>query len=144
MVCIHMPLLALHDFIWKTFGYSCIHDCVIIKCSVSTSLPSTIDSTVAINAFSSQHNLLLNLIRHCLPSLASSLYAKSMIPEDIKEKACNQNLGSNERGVALLDSVQSKLEGEPSNFSKFVAILESEPYLRSQAEQLVKNYCESF
>ena len=67
-----------------------------------------------------------------------------MIPEGIKEKACNQRLDSNERGVALLDSVQSKFEGEPSDFSKFVAILESEPYLRSQAEQLVKNYCKSF
>ena len=112
-------------------------------CSVSVLLPSTINPTVAINAFRSQLDLLLNLIRHCLPSLASSLYAKSMIPGDIKEKACNLNLGSNERGVALLDCVQSKLEGEPSDFSKFVAILESEPYLRSQAKQLVKNYCES-
>ena len=99
---------------------------------------------MAIKAFRSQHALLLNLIRHCLPSLASSLYAKSMIPGGIKEKACNQHLDSNERGVALLDSVQSKLEEEPSDFSKFVAILESEPYLRSQAKQLVKNYCESF
>ena len=60
-------------------------------------------------------------------SLASSLYAKSMIPEGIKEKACKDNLDSNERGVDLLDSVQSKLEGEPSNFSKFVVILKSEP-----------------
>ena len=65
-----------------------------------------------------------------------------MIPQGIKEKACKDNLDSNERGVALLDSVQSKLEGEPSNFSKFVVILESEPYLRSQAEQLIKSYCE--
>ena len=67
-----------------------------------------------------------------------------MIPEGIKEKACNQNLSTNERGVAVLDSVQSKLKGEPSNFNKFVVILESEPYIRSQAEQLIKNYCESF
>ena len=68
-----------------------------------------------------------------------------MIPEGIKEKACNQVFGSNERCVALLlDSIQTKLEVEPSNFIKFVAILESEPFLRSQAEQLVKNYCELF
>ena len=67
-----------------------------------------------------------------------------MIPEGIKEKACKDNLDSNERGVALLDSVQSKLEGKPSDYSKFVAILESEPYLRSQAEQLVKSYGEPF
>ena len=56
----------------------------------------------------------------------------------------HENLSTNERGVTVLDSVQSKLKGEPSDFSKFVVILESEPYLRSQAEQLVKNYCESF
>ena len=67
-----------------------------------------------------------------------------MIPESIKEKACNQHLDSNDRSVALLDSVQSKLEGEPSDFSKFVVILESEPYFRSQAKQLVKSYSESF
>ena len=115
-----------------------------LYCSVSTSLPSTIDSTVAIKAFRSQHALLLDHIRHCLPSLASSLFSEFMIPEGIKEKACNQNLSTNERGVAVLDSVQSKLKGEPSDLSKFVVILESEPYLRSQAEQLVKNYCESF
>ena len=64
-----------------------------------------------------------------------------MIPEDIKEKCCNQNLGSNERGVALLDCVISKLEGEPSDFIKFVITLESNAYLRSQAEKLVKSYC---
>ena len=67
-----------------------------------------------------------------------------MIPKDIKEKACNQALGSTERGVALLDSVQTKLEVEPSDFARLVDILESEPYLRSQAEQLVKNYRELF
>ena len=116
----------------------------VVYCSVSTSLPSTIDSTVAIKAFRSQHALLLNLIRHCLPSLASSLFAEFMIPQGIKEKACKDNLDSNERGVAVLDSVQSKLEEEPSDFNKFVIILESEPYLRSQAKQLAKNYCESF
>ena len=99
---------------------------------------------MAINAFRSQHALLLDHIRHCLPSLASSLFSEFMIPEGIKEKACKDNLDSNERGVALLDSVQSKLKGEPSDFSKFVVILESESYLRSQAKQLVKSYSESF
>ena len=65
-----------------------------------------------------------------------------MIPKGVKEKTCNQNLDSNERGVALLDCVQSKLEDEPSDLRKFVVILESKPYLRLLAEKLVQSYCE--
>ena len=116
----------------------------MVYCSVSTSLPSTIDSTVAIKAFRSQHALLLNLIRHCLPSLASSLFAEFMIPQGVYDKAGNQSLSFTERGKDLLDCVGLKIEESSSNLEKVVAILESEPYLRSQAEQLVKNYCESF
>ena len=86
--------------------------------------------------------MLLKLIRHCLPEVASSLYAKSMIPEGVYERANNQSLGVNERGAALLDSVQSKIEEEPSNYTKFIFILESIAYLRSQAENLVTSYCE--
>ena len=97
---------------------------------------------MAIKAFRSQRTLVLNLIRQSLISVANSLYAEFMIPREVYEKASNQSLGSNERGVALLDSVQSKLEGEPSDFIKFVVILESDSYLRSQAEKLVKSYCE--
>ena len=65
-----------------------------------------------------------------------------MIPEDVHDKVSNQSLGINERSVALLDCVQSHLEAKPSDFVKCVAILESIPYLRSQAEELVKSYCE--
>ena len=114
----------------------------ICYCSVSTSLPSTIDSTKAVSAFRSQRTLLLNLIRHCLPSLANSLLAEFMIPQDICEKACNQNLGSTERGVALLDCIESQLEAKPSDFTKLVDILKSEPFLTERAEKLVEDYCE--
>ena len=65
-----------------------------------------------------------------------------MIPDGVKENACNQNFGSNERGVALLDCVQSNLKGKPSDFSKFVAILKSEPFFEELAEKLVQSYCE--
>ena len=74
--------------------------------------------------------------------MANSLFAEFMITEGIKEKACNQNLDISVRGIALLDSVQSRLEGEPSDLRKFVVILESNPYLKSQAEKLVQSYCE--
>ena len=94
------------------------------------------------SALKTQHTLLLNLIRHCLPSLASSLLSESMIPQCICEKACNQSLGSSEKGVALLDCIESHFEAEPSDFVKLVDILESEPFLTKLAEKLVKSYCE--
>ena len=65
-----------------------------------------------------------------------------MIPNDIREKCSNQNLDSNEKGVVLLDCILSKIEREPSDFIKFVIILESDGYLSSMAEKLVKRYCE--
>ena len=75
--------------------------------------------------------------------MANSLFANFMITEGIKEKACNQNLDSSVRGIALLDGVQSRLEGEPSDFSKFVVVLESKGgFFKSQAEKLVQSYCE--
>ena len=65
-----------------------------------------------------------------------------MIPLEVYNKAFNQSIDVNERGVALLNSIQSKLGDEPSYFSKFVVIMESEPYLRSQAEKLVQSFSE--
>ena len=59
------------------------------------------------------------------------------------ERACNQTLANNEKGVALLDCVQSRIEAVPSDFSKVVHILEGEGFLRPGAEELVKSYCES-
>ena len=97
---------------------------------------------MAINAFRSQRELLLNPIRHCLPPLANSLFGKTMIPGCVCEKACNQSLSSNEKGVALLDCIQSRLEVKPSDFTNLVSILESEPFLKDLAEKLVKEYCE--
>ena len=136
---IYIITMTVHTFIISTSNSLPIDNPAM---SVSTSLPSTIDSTVAINAFRSQHKLLLNLIRHCLPSVTSSLFAEFMIPQEVYDKASNQCLDINERGVALLDCVQSKLEGVPSDFTKFIIILESNSYLKSQAENLVKSYRE--
>ena len=65
-----------------------------------------------------------------------------MIPQGICEKACNQSLSSNERGVALLDCIESRVEVKPSDFVTFVNILESEPFLAEQAGKLLERYCE--
>ena len=65
-----------------------------------------------------------------------------MIPQDVYDKATNQSLVPNDRGAALLDCIQSRLAAKPSDFTHLVVILESDPYLRSLAEQLVQSYCE--
>ena len=103
--------------------------------------PSNVDPTVAIAALETQHGLLLNLIRHCLPSLARSLCDERIIPEDVYERACNQTSTSSERGVALLDSVKSRIEESPPDFIKVVQILEIEPFLESLSKDVVKSYC---
>ncbi len=110
--------------------------------SRSASLPSTIDATLAVQAFTSQRCLLLNLIRHCLPSLANSLLAKCMIPRDIYKKACNETRGSSERGVTLLDCIEARIELVPSDFTKVLRILQEEPFLEELADGLIHSYCE--
>ena len=118
----------------------------LLHCSIGSLIyfsTSTIDPTVATNALRKQRSLLLKLIRHCLHSLANSLFADSIIPQDVCERACNQTLTSSERGVALLDCVESRIEAVPSDFTKVVHILEGEGFLRPGAEELVKSYCES-
>ena len=74
--------------------------------------------------------------------MANSLLAKFMIPNSMQQKACNENRDVNERVVALLDCVESRLEAMPSNFTIIVEILEAEPFLRSLADKLVHSYCE--
>ena len=74
--------------------------------------------------------------------MANSLYAEYMIPQRVCELVCNGNKGASERGVALLDCVESRIEAVPSDFTKVVLILEGEGFLRHVAEGLVKSYCE--
>ena len=44
------------------------------------------------------------------------------------------------RTVSLLSAVEDKIRAEPHVFTKFVEILKSEPTLRSQAEDLLREY----
>jgi hypothetical protein len=96
---------------------------------------------VATAAFGEQHQLLLNLIRHCLPQIPSSLLAECIISRGVYEFTCNENKGPSERGVALLDCIRSRIEAVPSDFAKIIKILEAEPFLKSQANALIKSYC---
>lgn len=103
-------------------------------------LPCNIDPEVAINALRIQHDSLCKNISHCLPTVADSLFAQFIIPGDIRERACNQLLGSVERAGALLDCVRTRIEAVPSDFKKVVEILKSDPFLESLEEELIRSY----
>ena len=75
--------------------------------------------------------------------MANSLFAEYMIPQGVCELVCIGNKGASERGVALLDCVESRIEAVPSDFTKVVLILEADGFLQPGAEELVKSYCES-
>ncbi len=92
-------------------------------------------------SFGSKIKILLNLIRHCLLSLATALFAENLIHKDVYEKACNETLPSDSRGVAVLNCIKDRIEAVPSDFTKVVFILESEPFLREIADKLVQEYC---
>ncbi len=92
-------------------------------------------------SFRSQREGVLKRIRHCLPSLANSLYAQFLITQDVLEKAINESVGF-EKSVALLDCVEARIEAEPLDFIKVVQVLETERYLESLATQLVHSYRE--
>ena len=110
----------------------------IFRCS----LPSTIDHTMAMNSIRSQHDLLSNLIRHCLPSVAGSLYSKFMISQDVFDNVSNHSLGISDRVRTLLNCIEDRVNVLPSDFTKVVHILETEPFLESGVEGLVKSYRE--
>ena len=114
---------------------------LVLSCR-SDSLLSTVDPTVALRAFRSQRGLLLNPIRHCLPTLANSLLARDLIPKDVYEKVCNDKVLSSERGGALLECLEDGIETFPYGFLKIVDILKSEPFLRNLADNVVHAYSE--
>ena len=105
-----------------------------------TSLPSTVDP--ATDALRMHRGLLLAFFRDCLPHVTNSFYAEDIIPLHVHDKASNLSLGVTERILALLDSVESRMEAVPSDFTKVVHILEMEPVLESVAEQILQSYCE--
>ena len=109
--------------------------------SSSTQLPDTIDPAVAVVAFQSQRDVLLEAICSCLTTLANKLLAKFVITSETLEKACNERNGSVERAVYLLSCVQKRIKTEPADFIKVVDILESEPTLTRHARLLVDSYC---
>ena len=106
----------------------------------SSLLPVTIDPVKAVSAFKSQLGKLSTIIRNDLTNIAIKLYADSIIPQKTLDEATNRSLGKNDRTVALLNAIEAKIEVRPSDFTKLVNILDSEPYLSTLAEGLVHSY----
>ena len=97
---------------------------------------------VAVSAFKRQRPLFLKLICHCLLTVTNFLYAKGMIPEDVYHIACNTSKNVSERGMALLDCIETRLQVYPADLAKLVELLEAEPYLRSLAKDLLQSSSE--
>lgn len=113
----------------------------ILSSNYSYPYPSSIDPVKAVSFFRSQRGLLLNLIRHCLFTLADRLYSEFLIPQEAYDEVCNQSLNKTQRGGVLLDCIEARLQAVPADLMKVVGIFKSEPFLESTAKELVQNYC---
>ena len=106
----------------------------------SARLPDTIDPTVAVAAFQSQQDVLLEGIHSNLTTLATKLLAEFIINRDVCDESCKERNSARGRGAALLGCVQDRMKTEPAVFTKVVDIFESEPTLTHLASQLVDSY----
>ena len=106
----------------------------------SADLPTSIYSSIAVLAFGSQREGLLNLARNCLPSLTNSLQGQSLISQEVFEKASNKYVEESRRCLDLLNSIEERIKAVPSDFIKFVRVLEADTYLEPLATQLVHSY----
>ena len=96
----------------------------------STKLPSTIDSSRAVEAFKTWLEALTTLLRHNLSLLVTSG----------QQKAMRENFTTKDRIIVLLNAVLDKITHKPPVFIDFVKILETEASLKVQANELVIRY----
>ena len=106
----------------------------------SSLLPVNIDPVKAVSTFKSQLGKLSTIIRNDLTNIAIKLYADSIIPQKTLDEATNSSLSKYDRTVSLLSAIAGRIEVQPSDFTKLVEILDSEPYLSALAEGLVHSY----
>ena len=106
----------------------------------SSLLPVTINPVKAVSTFKSQRGKLSTFICNDLTNIANKLYADSIIPQKTLDEVTNSSLGKDDRTAALLSAIEAKINVRPSDFTKLVNILDSEPYLSTLAEGLVHNY----
>lgn len=87
-----------------------------------------------------QRKALEALLSSSIITIASSLYSKYVINGDVFAEARNPMHIAKNRTVSLLSVVEDKIRTEPNMFRVFVEVLESEPTLVTQANELVRNY----
>ena len=98
------------------------------------------DPERVIVSFGSQREALIDGIRHNLLTVTVKLCAQGIIPKETYEKASNEMHTPTIRTMEVLDAVESKMRIQPSIFTKFIHILESEPFLHTLADLLIKSY----
>ena len=108
----------------------------------SIQLPDVINPTAALNSFRCQRKRMLNPVCQTLTSLANSLLASFIIPEDVYQRVSNSSQAALERSVTLLDCIEARISSVPSDFKKVVQILQSDSFLQTLADGLVQSYCE--
>ena len=86
----------------------------------------------------------LNGIQPELYGIASSLFAMKLISKEVFDKALNLNISSAEKGVTLLDCIESRIEVVPSDFARFVLVLEEQRYMMNLTQELIKTYCKLY
>ena len=85
----------------------------------------------------------LNAIQPELYEIASSLFAMKLISKEVFDKV-NLNISSAEKGVTLLDCIESRIEAVPSDFARFVLVLEEQRYMMNLTQELIKTYCKLY
>ncbi len=99
-----------------------------------------IDGAKALEAFRHQRESLYSLIPRSLYQMANILYSKSIVSKETYHTAISRSLNVPKRTATLLDGMESWIKKSPSDFRIIVCILESEPFLRALADELVHSY----
>ena len=73
--------------------------------------------------------------------LASRLYSKTIICRETLDEVGLNNT-TRKKNLILLDAVESRLRANPSDFSKFTAVLSNDPHLCVFADKLEKCHSE--
>ena len=101
-----------------------------------------INSAIAHQAFKEQRPTLMIAISSS-PLLVNQLYADDVIAKSVLNKLTVIGISKDEKNMILLNSVEDKIETDPSAFMTFVSALQSEPALEEMARQLLHYYRKS-
>ena len=93
--------------------------------------------TAAIESFESHREALHSIIKFSFITVANSLYSNDLISSESLDAALDWSKPMDERCSSLLNHVKSSIETEPSKFSVFIKILNSEPYSQPLVDKIL-------